>query len=105
MHALTANRRSGRTLFLTFLCAVYVALIAAAPAMHTPGQVARSSGPRDAPPSFQELDRNGDGFIDTREAAAFPGLKSLLERAGVPAHGKIDQVRFARALALLDNNP
>jgi hypothetical protein len=105
MHALTVNRRSGRTLFLTFLCAVYVALIAAAPALHTSAPVARASAPRDAPPTFQELDRNGDGFLDTREAAAFPALKPLLERAGVPAHGKIDQVRFARALALLDNDP
>jgi hypothetical protein len=105
MHALTTNRRSGRTLFLTFLCAVYIALLAAVPAMHSSGPAARPSASRDAPPSFHELDRNGDGFLDSREAAAFPGLKSLLERAGMPAHGKIDQVRFARALALLDNNP
>jgi hypothetical protein len=46
-------------------------------------------------PTFEQMDRNRDGFIDQAEANALPGLAATFE-------GRIDKVRFARALAFLN---
>lgn len=99
--------RQGRTLFLTYLCATYVLILLAAPLVSAlePSSMGRSSAGGSAGarfPTFEQLDRNKDGFIVKSESAALPGLSAMFERADSNRDGKLDKVEFARALAFLD---
>jgi hypothetical protein len=53
-------------------------------------------------PTFQQADRNKDGYVSRFEARAVRGLSESFERSDSNGDGKIDQVEYARALALLD---
>jgi Ca2+-binding EF-hand superfamily protein len=99
--------RQGRTLFLAYLCCAYVLILMAAPFASAlePASMGRSSAGGSAPPripSFEQLDRNKDGFIAISESAALPGLSATFERADRNRDGRLDKVEFARALAFLD---
>ena len=68
-----------------------VALLAAMPLATL--SAARQSA---ATPVFDLVDRNRDGFVDRREAAAVPGLAERFERMDANRDGKLDRVEFAR---------
>jgi hypothetical protein len=78
-----------------YLCAVYVAVLGALPFAHAFMQIRPLLSLHTAYPTFEQMDRNRDGFIDQAEATALPGLAATFQ-------GRIDKVRFARALASLD---
>jgi EF hand len=122
------NLRRERTLFLLFLGASFVALMAALPMvtaqqtqmapkgeeMQKPSAAAGSSAPASpapstsvpAPstsetPSFEQADRNKDGFLDKSESGVVPGLSANFERADRNRDGKLDREEFAKGLQIL----
>jgi hypothetical protein len=96
--------RQQRTTFLLFLGAAYVALMAALPIVTASLPQVRYASDAALPtqPTFEQLDRNRDGYIDEREAAALPGLLAIFNDADRRADGRLDKVEYAKALAMLD---
>jgi hypothetical protein len=98
---MNARLRQQRTTFLFFLGTVYVSLMCALPivtgtlrAAHYP--MAASAGE----PTFEQLDRNRDGYVDRAEAAALPGLLAVFDAADRRAQGRLDKVDYGKALAM-----
>ena len=58
--------------------------------------------PSGGEPTFEQLDRNRDGYVDRREAAALAGLDAVFDAADRRARGKLDKVEYAKALAMMD---
>ena len=106
------NLRRERTLFVLFLGAVFVALMAALPlvtAQQTQKKESAATGAT-APsqsrepafePAFEQADRNKDGFVDKSEAGVVPGLSANFERADRNRDGKLDAQEFAKGLEIL----
>ena len=92
--------REQRSTFLLFMGAVYVSLMAALPLATAQLALARSA--MSAPLTFEQLDRNHDGYVDRRDAAALPGLDAVFGNADRRARGKLDKVEYAKALAMID---
>ena len=53
-------------------------------------------------PTFEQHDRNRDGYVDRREAAALPGLRAVFDAADRHLRGRLDKVDYAKALAIID---
>jgi hypothetical protein len=112
------NLRRERTLFLLFLGACFIALMAALPivtAQQTAqtqqkdiqkpsaagGSSAASPVVSDPHPDFDQADRNKDGVVDKSEAGVVPGLSANFERADRSRDGKLDRDEFAKGLQIL----
>ena len=102
--------RQGRNVFLLFLGASFVALTAALPLVTAQTQEERKPVPAavaPAPPasaehpSFEQADRNKDGFVDKSEAGVVPGLSANFERVDRNRDGKLDKAEFAKGLEIL----
>jgi hypothetical protein len=109
--------RSQRSVFLLFLGACFVALMAALPIVtaqtqkhlkkdaQSAGASASAAGGASAPAetlsAFDQADRNKDGFIDKSEAGVVPGLSANFERADRSRDGKLDREEFAKGLEIL----
>jgi len=96
--------RQQRTHFLFFLGAMYLALMAALPLMTasmSQMRYAAQASYATSQPTFEELDRNHDGYVDRREAEWLPGLAAIFDSADRRAEGRLDKVQYARALAML----
>ncbi|MFN2644909.1 MAG: hypothetical protein ABR570_07960 [Burkholderiales bacterium] len=102
--AMNPRLRQERTTFLLFLGALYVSLMAALPiATASLSQSRYASDTRAATqPTFEALDRNGDGYVDRHEAERLPGLEAIFDAADHRADGRLDKVEYAKALAMLD---
>jgi hypothetical protein len=101
---MNARLRQQRHNFLLFLGAVYVSLMVALPLATARLSLAgfatgEASGGQ---PTFEQLDRNRDGYVDRREAAALPGLRAVFDAADRHLRGRLDKVDYAKALAMLD---
>jgi len=108
------NHRPQRNVFLLFLGTIFVALMSALPlvvAQNTQpaeekapsaaqGATARQS-PNPDEPTFEQADRNGDGFLDKSEAGRIPGLSANFERADRNRDGKLDKAEFDKGLQIL----
>ena len=55
-------------------------------------------------PTFEQADRDRDGYVSRFESRAVRGLSESFERSDSNGDGKIDKVEYARALAVLDPN-
>jgi len=119
------NLRRERTVFLLFLGASFVALMAALPIVtaqqtqttpqatpkseevQQPPAAAGSSAPASPAPSasespgFEQADRNKDGFVDKSESGVVPGLSANFERADRSRDGKLDREEFVKGLQIL----
>jgi hypothetical protein len=98
--------RQERTVFLLFLGAVFISLMSALPIVTTslgaPRYVAVAQAPQRL--TFEQLDRNRDGYVDRSEAQAQPGLNAVFDNADRHADGRLDKVEYARARALIGPN-
>jgi hypothetical protein len=115
--------RQQRSVFLLFLGACFVALMAALPIVTAQTQQkkaeaekqsaavgatapapasagAAASVPSDNP-TFEQVDRNSDGFVDKSEAGVVPGLSANFERADRSRDGRLDPEEFAKGLEIL----
>ena len=101
---MNARLRQQRSTFLLFMGAVYVSLMAALPLVTARLSIAHyaMSAPNGGQPTFEQLDRNRDGYVDRREAARLPGLAAVFDAADRRADGRLDKVEYAKALALID---
>src|SRR5947207_15856865 len=101
---MNSRLRQERTHFLLFLGAAYLSLMCALPivmaslAMHYPRQ---ASALAEQQPTFEQLDRNSDGYVDRGEALALPALDLVFNDADRRSDGRLDKVEFARALGML----
>lgn len=116
---MSQHLRLQRNVFLLFLGASFVALMAGLPLVtaqsqgqsqtqtQTQTQKEPASPPAPAPapsaehPSFEQADRNKDGFVDKSEAGVVPGLSANFERADRSKDGKLDKAEFAKGLEIL----
>ena len=101
-------------MFLLFLGASLVAVMAALPVVvaqtqiqtgmrekPTPAPSAAAGASQNDQPSFAHVDRNKDGFVDKSEAGVVPGMSANFERADRNRDGKLDQAEFAKGLEIL----
>ena len=95
------RQRQGRALFLTYICGSYAAVLMAAPMLGSLNSASAGGSPRPLP-TFEQADRNKDGYVSHFEARAVRGLSESFERSDRNGDGKIDKVEYARALATLD---
>lgn len=110
------NLRRERTIFLLFLGACLVAVLGALPivtAQQTQqgpkkeeiqkpqSAAAGATGATAESPSFEQADRNKDGFVDKSEAGVVPGLSANFERADRSRDGRLDPEEFAKGLEIL----
>ena len=65
--------------------------------------VAQLQAPREL--TFEQLDRNRDGYVDRNEAEAQPGLNTVFDRADRHPDGRLDKVEFAKALSMIGPRP
>jgi hypothetical protein len=96
--------RQERNVFLLFLAAVFVSLMSALPIVTATLPNVRYAQ-RTAAVSvvtFEQLDRNRDGYVDRAEALALPGLDRVFNEADRRPDGRLDKVEYAKALALID---
>jgi hypothetical protein len=107
--------RQQRSVFLLFLGASFICLMAALPIVTA--QVQEDSAVRKAEGSaaagatapapaedampFDRADRNKDGFVDKSESGVVPGLSANFERADRSRDGKLDREEFAQGLQIL----
>ncbi len=98
--------RQERTVFLLYLGAVFVSLMTALPigtaSLGTPRYAAAPTQAREL--TFEELDRNRDGYVDRQEALAQPGLDAVFDRADRHPDGRLDKVEYAKALSMIGPN-
>ena len=98
--------RQERTVFLLFLGAVFISLMSALPvvtaSLGTPRYAATPQAPQQL--TFEQLDRNRDGYVDRKEAEAQPGLNAAFDNADRHADGRLDKVEYARARAMIGPN-
>jgi len=106
------QRRQERNVFLLFLGASLVAVMAALPivvaqthqtkaANETVKPSAAAGASQNDQPDFARVDRNQDGFVDKSEAGVVPGMSANFERADRNRDGKLDEAEFAKGLQIL----
>lgn len=96
--------RQERTVFLLYLGAVFISLMSALPIVTASLSaqryvVAEPQAPREL--TFEQLDRNRDGYVDRTEAEAQPGLSAVFDRADRHPDGRLDKVEFGKALSMI----
>ena len=88
---------------LLALCVVL--LLAGVPLARQVAERQTAAAGRTAPAkTFEQLDRNSDGWLERGEALKQPGLAIVFERADANGDGRLTKVEYAQALALLEGS-
>ena len=90
------------SIYLLFIGAMLLALIAALPILAASVSVKRATGAYSVLPGFAALDRNQDGYVDSSETAALPALAGAFVRADRNHDGRLDRAEFESARARLE---
>ena len=100
--------RHERSVFLLYLGAVFVSLMSALPIVTASLSAQRyvvaqptAIQPTARELTFEQLDRNRDGYVDRSEAAAQPGLDAVFDRADRHPDGRLDKVEYGKALSMI----
>jgi len=101
--------RQERTVFLLYLGAVFVSLMSALPIVTASLSAQRymvvaqpaSLQPMARELTFEQLDRNRDGYVDRTEAEAQPGLSAVFDLADRHPDGRLDKVEYGKALSMI----
>ena len=91
-------------MFLLFLGVTYMSLMCALPivtATLPKLNAIKATSAAPAQPTFEQLDSNGDGYVNRYEAAAYPALDAVFNDADRRPDGRLDKVEFGRGLALI----
>lgn len=93
------HNRTGRQLFLAYLCCAWVAILMAAPLVSAlePASAGASRPPIEP---FAEADANRDGVVSAAEAARVSGLSAYFALADENGDEKLDRAEYRRALVL-----
>jgi hypothetical protein len=105
--------RQLRSVFLLFLGAAFVAVMAGLPLVvaqtqeeKKPAAAEGATAPARAPapehPGFEQADRNKDGVVDKSESGVVPGLSANFERADRNRDGRLDKAEFEKGLQILE---
>lgn len=94
---MTPSLRQGRTLFLTYLCSAWVAVLLAIP-LASAMEPASGGATRTRVPTFEWVDRDHDGSVSRLESAAVRGLITRYSQADADGDGRLDRAEFAQAL-------
>ena len=86
--------RHQRNVFFALLGLALVALLLPLPYMSV--KAASNTTSANAAPVFDLVDRNHDGYIDRREAAAVTGLAAGFDRMDRDGDGRLNRVEYAR---------
>ena len=98
------RQHQGRALFLTYICGSFAAILVVAPLLHSLSSAnanASAGASRRPLPTFEQADRNRDGYVSRFESRAVRGLVDIegFERADRDGDGRIDRDEYTRALA------
>jgi Ca2+-binding EF-hand superfamily protein len=101
---MTKELRVGRAISEAAVAGLLLALAMPLPLLALNGSWHAQQQAQQAPqPSFDQADRNRDGFIDKSEAAIVPGLSANFEKMDTNKDGKLDRGEFEKALVALDS--
>jgi hypothetical protein len=100
---MNSRLRQERINFLLFLGAAYMSLMCALPIVTASLSLHYPNAPvaLHQPTTFEQLDRNRDGYVDRAEALELAGLDRVFTEADRRSDGRLDKVEFARALAFI----
>ena len=105
--SLATNTRlqRARSAFALLIGASLVLLLAGIPLARQVAERQQAAAGSTAPTrSFEQLDRNGDGWLDLAEALKLPGLSVVFERADANGDSRLSKVEYAQALAMLEGS-
>lgn len=103
--ATNARLQRARSAFALLLGMSLVLLLAGIPlARHLAEQEEAAAGSTAHARTFEQLDRNRDGWVDRTEAVKLPGLPLVFERADANGDARLSKVEYAKALALLEGS-
>ncbi|HEX7250384.1 MAG TPA: EF-hand domain-containing protein [Burkholderiales bacterium] len=94
---MTPGLRQGRTLFLTYLCCAWVAVLLAIP-LASAMEPASGGATRLPAPAFEWVDRDHDGTVSRLESAAVRGLLTRYSQADLDGDGRIDRAEYVQAM-------
>ena len=100
MLAMSKPRRD-RSAFAMLLAVAVAMLLLGVPLAKQTSQSA-AAGASVPAKTFEQLDRNADGWLERNEAVKLPGLAIVFERADANGDERLSKVEYAQALAMLE---
>lgn len=97
--------REQRSAFLAFMVVALVYLLAGLPIVYRSLAADAAYAAPHGLPVFAMLDRNHDGYVDSSEAASWPGYAGAFAWADVNGDGRLSPAEYRAALSKLARTP